>query len=136
MKLLVFLLLSFSIFSFAQEQDIINVMKAQQTEWNQGNIDGFMQGYHKSDSLVFIGSKGPTYGWQQTLDNYKKSYPDKNSMGTLEFSDISVKILGKKHALVIGKWKLIREKDLPQGNYTLTFQKFKNGWKIIADHTD
>ncbi len=88
------------------------------------------------DSLLFIGSKGPTYGWQKTLDNYKKTYPNKEMMGILEFSDIQVKKLGKKHAYVFGKWKLIRANDTPNGIYTLVFQKFNDGWKIISDHTN
>ena len=111
-------------------------MTDQQTAWNNGNIDGYMQGYWKNDSLLFIGSKGPTYGWQKTLDNYKKSYPNKEKMGILEFSDIQVKILGKKHAYVFGKWKLVRTNDSPNGIYTLIFEKFKDGWKIISDHTN
>ena len=131
-----FLLLLFYVVSFSQKKEILKVMTEQQTAWNNGNIDGYMQGYWKNDSLLFIGSKGPTYGWQKTLDNYKKSYPNKEKMGILEFSDIQVKILGKKHAYVFGKWKLVRTNDSPNGIYTLIFEKFKNGWKIISDHTN
>ncbi len=129
------LILSFQFF-FSQEKEIKHVLYAQQDAWNNGNLESFMQGYWKSNELVFIGSKGPTFGWQQTLDNYKKSYPDKTSMGILSFSDITVKPLGKNYAFVIGKWKLKREKDEPNGNYTLVFRKFKEGWKIISDHSD
>ena len=126
---LLFILL-FDVFS-AQKREIMAVLTAQQTAWNQE----FMYGYWQNDSLVFIGSKGPTFGWKKTLENYKKSYPTSEKMGTLVFSDLSVKMLGKKHALVMGKWKLIRPNDTPNGIYTLIFRKFKNGWKIISDHT-
>ena len=122
--------------SFAQEKDILKVLHEQQTAWNNGDIENFLKGYWKDDSLLFIGSKGPTYGWQKTLDNYKKTYPNKEMMGILEFSDIQVKMLGKKHAYVFGKWKLIRANDTPNGIYTLVFQKFNDGWKIISDHTN
>lgn len=132
---LLFLLLSF-IFGISQKKEILNVLHEQQICWNNGDLDGFMKGYWKSDSLLFIGSKGPTYGWQKTLDNYKKSYPNKEKMGILEFSDVNVKMLGKKHAYVFGKWKLIRQNDSPNGIYTLTFQKFRDEWKIISDHTN
>ena len=131
-----FLLLLFYVVSFSQKKEILKVMTDQQTAWNNGNIDGYMQGYWKNDSLLFIGSKGPTYGWQKTLDNYKKSYPNKEKMGILEFSDVQVKKLGKKHAYVFGKWKLVRTNDSPNGIYTLIFEKFKDGWKIISDHTN
>ncbi len=131
----IILLSSFGIF-FSQEKDILKVLHTQQTAWNNGDIENFMKGYWKDDSLLFIGSKGPTYGWQKTLDNYKKTYPNKEMMGVLEFSDIHVKMLGKKHAYVFGKWKLIRANDTPNGIYTLVFQKFNDGWKIISDHTN
>ena len=131
-----FLLLLFSVLSFSQEKEILKVMTDQQTAWSNGDIDGYMKGYWKNDSLLFIGSKAPTYGWQKTLDNYKKSYPNKEKMGTLEFTDIQVKMLGKKYAYVFGKWKLIRANDSPNGIYTLIFEKFKDGWKIISDHTN
>ena len=91
----IILLSSFGIF-FSQEKDILKVLHEQQTAWNKGDIENFMKGYWKDDSLLFIGSKGPTYGWQKTLDNYKKTYPNKEMMGILEFSDIQVKMLGKK----------------------------------------
>ena len=137
MKKIFFLLLfSLPFLSFCQEKDILKVMTTQQIAWNNGDIDGFMKGYWKNDSLLFIGSKGPTYGWQKTLDNYKKSYPNKEKMGILEFSDIKVKMLGTNYAYVFGKWKLVRTNDSPNGIYTLIFQKFKDGWKIISDHTN
>lgn len=137
MKKIFFLLLfSLPFLSFCQEKDILKVMTTQQIAWNNGDIDGFMKGYWKNDSLLFIGSKGTTYGWQKTLDNYKKSYPNKEKMGILEFSDIKVKMLGKNYAYVFGKWKLVRTNDSPNGIYTLIFQKFKDGWKIISDHTN
>ena len=129
------ILLMTSFLSFSQEKDILHVLQQQQLDWNKGDIESFMNGYWKSDSLLFIGSKGPTYGWQKTLDNYKKSYPNKEKMGVLEFSDIQVKMLGKYYAYVFGKWKLIRQNDSPNGIYTLVFQKFKDGWGIISDHT-
>ena len=133
-SILLLLLLSFSL-GFSQEKEILKVLHTQQEAWNKGNLETFMSGYCKNDALLFVGSSGPTYGWQKTLDNYKKTYPNKEKMGILEFSDISVKPLGKDYAFVFGKWKLIRENDSPNGVYTLIFQKFKDGWKIISDHS-
>lgn len=134
-KIILFLVLTFSVCAFAQQKEIIKVLETQQTAWNQGDLETFMQSYWKSDELLFVGSKGPTYGWQQTLENYKKSYPGKAGMGILTFSDIKVTMLGKEYASVFGRWKLTREKDTPEGVYTLVFKKFKNGWKIISDHS-
>lgn len=135
-RLLIFVALSLSTLFFAQEKDIISVMHTQQKCWNQGNLEGFMQGYWNSPKLVFIGAKGKTYGWEQTLSNYKKAYRSKAEMGTLSFSNIEVKMLGENYALVTGNWALKRQPKDIGGIYSLIFQKFEDGWKIILDHTN
>ena len=129
-----FILIGFSI-TKAQQKEIKQVLINQKNAWNHGDLQGYMQGYWKNDSLVFVGSRGLTYGWQNTLDNYKKSYPTTEKMGILEFSDLQVKRLNKKSALVYGKWKLIRKEDTPGGIFSLVFQKINQEWKIISDHT-
>lgn len=119
----------------AQQKAILEVMKNQETAWNRGDLPGFMDGYWQSDSLQFIGSRGVTHGWDTTLKNYQKSYPTSEKMGRLTFTEIQVKPLGRKFALVTGRWALARKEDAPAGIFTLIFQKFKAGWKIISDHT-
>ena len=123
---------------FAQAQDrqaILKVMHDQELTWNRGDIDGFMQGYWKSDSLLFVGKKGPVYGWKSTIDRYKKSYPNKATMGQLKFTILQVKVLDATNAFLFGGWKLTRAKDTPGGYYTLWFRKIKGEWKIVCDHT-
>jgi hypothetical protein len=117
------------------EEKIRNVLAEQQECWNHGDIDCFMQGYWNSDSLRFIGKSGINYGWQATLDNYKKSYPDKAAMGTLNFQLLNLEPIGTDHFLVTGKWKLTREADEPNGLFTLIWKRFGDEWKIIYDHS-
>lgn len=119
----------------SNEEAIRGIMANQEQAWNNGDLEGFMQGYWENDSLVFIGSKGLTYGWQNTLDNYKKSYPDKAAMGTLVFTLNKIEATDSKSAYVIGKWSLIREKDNPNGHFTLYWRKIKCTWVIVADHS-
>lgn len=114
--------------------DIRAVMDKQAADWNRGDIPAFMEGYWKSDQLTFVSSR-VTKGWQQTLDNYKKSYPDKSAMGSLTFSDLEITVISKDAAVVLGSWSLKREKDNPGGKFTLIFRKFKEGWRIVHDHT-
>ena len=114
--------------------DIRAVMDKQAADWNRGDIPAFMEGYWKSDQLTFVSSR-VTKGWQPTLDNYKKSYPDKSAMGTLTFSDLEITVVSKDAAVVLGSWSLKREKDNPAGKFTLIFRKFKEGWRIVHDHT-
>jgi hypothetical protein len=124
--------------SFAQsktEQKIINILKTQDAEWNKGNIDGFMQTYWNSDSLMFIGKSGVTYGWKNTLNNYKKGYPDTSAMGKLDFTLIDIKKLSRKYYHVVGKWHLTRSIGNLQGHFTLLLKKIKGKWLIITDHS-
>ncbi|MBK8628603.1 MAG: nuclear transport factor 2 family protein [Saprospiraceae bacterium] len=116
-------------------QEISKVLMAQQTDWNNGDIDAFMQGYWKSDSLTFIGSKGLTYGWQKTLENYKKSYPDSNAMGKLTFEIIRLDVLSDTAAIMIGRYTLVRVTDQPTGLFTLIWKKINGRWLIISDQT-
>ncbi len=115
---------------------IITVMDNQAKCWSNGDIDGFMEGYWKSDSLRFLGRRGLTKGWQTTLDNYKKSYPDKKAMGVLKFNYISFEALNEKNMFVVGKWALEREKDTLSGYYSLLWKEIDGRWKLIFDHTN
>lgn len=134
-KLLTFSLFIVSILAMGQEADIRKVLEDQAACWNKGDLEFFMEGYVKSDDLVFVGSSGPKYGWQVTLNNYKSSYPNKEAMGTLKFDLLKFKPLGKKNYLVIGKWTLVRLKDTPTGHFSVVFEKINGEWKIIADHS-
>src|SRR5690606_40403736 len=69
---------------FRSKEAILDVMSQQEQDWNNGDIDAFMKGYWRSDSLMFVGKNGIKYGWQTTLENYKKSYPDKSTMRSEE----------------------------------------------------
>jgi ketosteroid isomerase-like protein len=116
-------------------QSIQHVMDAQQNAWNRGDIDGFMQGYWSNDSMRFIGKRGITFGWQATLDNYKKSYPDNEAMGRLQFTNLSMELTGDSSAYVIGKWELFRTADTLAGHYSLLWKKHAGQWIIVADHS-
>ena len=122
--------------SLAQEkQAILKVLDSQRLAWNKGDLEAFMQTYWKSDSLLFVGQNGPKYGWQTTLDSYRKSYPDKAAMGILTFDIREVRFISPGNAFVLGAWHLQREKDQPQGFFTLLLKKIDGVWKIIADHS-
>ena len=133
------LLLLFSVLTYGQKRtavdEIRKVMDDQMAAWNRGDIDEFMAGYWRSEKLVFVSGDNVTRGWQPTLDHYKKSYDTRAKMGTLTFSGLEVTMLSKDSAVVLGSWSLARDKDNPHGKFTLTFRKFREGWRIIMDHT-
>jgi len=114
---------------------IRKVMDEQSAAWNRGDIEGFMAGYWKSEQLTFVSGTAVTRGWQPTFDRYKKGYDSRAKMGTLTFSDLEITMLSNKSAIVLGSWSLARDSDNPHGKFTLTFRKFKEGWRIVVDHT-
>lgn len=118
------------------KQKIIHVLQLQRQAWNRGDLNEYMQGYWQSDSLTFIGKSGVNKGWNLTLFNYQKAYPDKETMGTLKFDVLTVELLSKTTAHVIGKWTLTRTKKESTGGYfTLLFKKIDGRWLIVCDHT-
>jgi len=134
-----FVLVSFSVpaqttKTLAEEQ-IKLVMKFQESAWNRGDIPAYMEGYWNSDSLLFIGSNGPTYGYQKTLLNYLKSYSTSEKMGQLTFDFVKIEILSNTQALAAGRWYLKRTEDNLGGYFTLLWKKIDGEWKIVVDHS-
>ena len=118
----------------ADEAAIRKVMDKQTEAWNRGDVDAFMQTYWKNDSLLFV-SNPPTYGWQTTLDRYKKAYPDAAAMGKLSFNLLQLKPLSPEYYFVLGQWHLKRSIGDVGGYFTLLFRKINGEWLIIADHS-
>jgi ketosteroid isomerase-like protein len=138
MKKWISLLIFFALVHTAQAQDeaqIKQVLEQQRQAWNRGDLLNYMQGYWNSDSLLFVGKNGPKYGWQQTLQNYQRSYPSKEAMGFLTFDIKEVRLIDAQHAFVLGAWHLKREKDEPKGFFTLLFRKISGQWYVVVDHS-
>jgi ketosteroid isomerase-like protein len=144
MKILIFafvFLFAVSVSISAQSKDektkaaIKKVLDEQAAAWNRGDIESFMQGYWNSPEMMFVSGDSMTKGWQPTLERYKKNYDSKAKMGILSFSELEMTLTGKDSAVVFGRFTLVRETDKPTGLFTLNFRKFKDGWKIILDHT-
>lgn len=117
------------------EKGILNLLSQQEKDWNAGNIDAYMKGYWQSDSLIFVGKSGVKHGWNETLLNYKKSYPDAQTMGVLSFEILKIELLSNQNAFVLGKWKLQRVTDMPHGCFTLLLKKIQGQWFIVLDHS-
>lgn len=136
--LLAFLIVGSTTTTRAQQspENAIRQLMQQQTDaWNQGNIRAFMDTYWESDSLLFIGKNGITYGWQATLERYKKSYPDTVAMGQLRFNLLEFKQLAPGICFLVGKFHLQRTIGNLQGHFTLLIRKINGAWKIVADHS-
>lgn len=119
----------------ADRQAITQVLDDQQSAWNRGDKEAFLQGYWHSSELTFSGSNGIARGWEGVLARYKTRYPDRAAMGKLDFSHLEFRFLGPDAALVLGHWYLTRKQGDIDGVFTLVWQRFPDGWRIIHDHT-
>jgi len=139
MKKILFLITLFTLtttFAQTEAQDkaaILKVMKTQEKTWSNHDLEGFMQGYWKSDSLKFYGSNGLTKGWQQTMDNYKKGYPTKEHSGTLNFTIKDISKISDESYWVMGEYHLKRKVGDANGVFMIIFKKINGEWKIVAD---
>lgn len=115
---------------------IKKVIDRQQVCWNNGDIDGFMKGYWNSKKLIFTSLKHkPAYGWNNTLERYRNSYPTRESMGKVNFEILNLKLTSNSTSTMKGKWELIRENDNPSGLFWLDINKFEKEWLITKDST-
>ena len=123
----------------AEAEAIRQVLTDQVAAWNQGDVEAFMEGYWRSDSLRFASGGNVRMGWQATLDAYRQNYPDRAAMGTLDFRDLDVRVVSPTLAVVFGRWRLQREEGLPEsgGLFTLLFEKSSADapWRVVHDHT-
>ncbi len=115
--------------------EILAIMDKQESCWNEGDIVCFMEGYWPSDSLMFIGSTGVVYGYDNTLDRYLKTYPDRSAMGMLSFDIVDLQQLSTSYFHMVGKWQLKREIGDLDGHFTLLFKKIDGNWYIVRDHS-
>ncbi len=141
MKLLLCFLFSFllsqtkGVAQTKDEKAILAILDNQTKAWNSGDLDKFMVGYWESDSLMYIGKSGVTYGYKSTLASYKKNYGDTARMGKLTFTILHVNKIESQAYFVVGKWQLVRSAGNVGGHYTLLFRKIKGQWVIVADHS-
>lgn len=134
-----FIIFLFTIKTFSQttvEQDkeaILSVLNIQQKAWTEHDLEGFMQGYWKSDSLKFYGKNGLTQGWKNTLNNYIKNYPSKDHSGELSFKITDITKINDGAYFVMGAFYLTRKLGNANGIFMIIFKKINGKWKIIAD---
>lgn len=120
---------------YDHKMEILEIMEVQEQAWNKADIEGFMQAYEQSDSLLFIGSSGPSYGYDKVLSNYKKAYPGKEGMGQLKFKVLHLDLIDTTHAHMVGEWRLKFDTNQASGYFSLLWRNLEGEWKIIRDHS-
>jgi beta-aspartyl-peptidase (threonine type) len=118
-------------------REILGVLSAQAEAWNRGDLDAFLSGYRRSEATVFAGGDKVHRGFEAMAQRYRESYPAKEKMGRLAFSNLAFEQLEPGRAVVTGSWELevAGTEKRPGGVFTLIWRRFDEGWKIVHDHT-
>ena len=130
----------------AQQQDAMlqfqlsDQLKQSASKWNRGDLDGFLSDYLNSEEMTFTSGGRILKGFEALEQRYRKAYGESTeSMGQLSFSDLEVWRLGPDQALILGRWRLERDKTVGQaadeGVFSLVMVKVEERWKILHDHT-
>lgn len=135
MRLLAFVLFTGLASAQSDSSAIVRVLEDQVRAWNEGDVEGYMEGYWRSEETTFVSGGAVLRGFDRVLARYKKNYASREAMGTLAFEDLDVRLLSGTVALVTGGWRLRRAQDSPGGRFTLVLQKKSEGWRIVYDHT-
>ena len=116
-------------------EDVLRVLEAQRDAWNAGSIEGYMEGYWKSDDVTFVSGGSVTKGYDEVLRRYKQGYASREQMGELAFSDMMIEFLSSESALVTGTWELTKSSERVGGRFTLLVKRLPEGWRVVYDHT-
>jgi uncharacterized protein (TIGR02246 family) len=123
---------------FAQADEVRAVIENSEEAWNRGDLSAFASAYEDSPDTTFIGREVTRGGTQAILERYRRTYPTRDAMGKLAFSEIEIRTLAPDMALAIGKYELKRTVAAGgdvSGRFTLILRKSAAGWKIIYDHS-
>ncbi len=117
-----------------EEAAIRSVISAAQIAWNNGDIDAFMEGFWKSDSLQFISARGLSRGWEATRENYIKGFPERSSMGTVSYEILSLTSLAPNIFILTSRYEITQEVGKREGIFTAIFRKINGKWLAVHYH--
>jgi uncharacterized protein (TIGR02246 family) len=133
-----FLLLCCAPLLFGQTDEIRVMMEKAQANWNRGDLAAFAADYEDSPDTTFVGKDVTRGGTAAVLARYQSHYPNREAMGTLTYSELSIRVLAPDVVLATGKYSLKRTAaggGDATGRFTLVIRKTPKGWKIIHDHS-
>ena len=111
------------------------VMADSAAGWNTGDLARFVAIY-APDAIYATGAE-VARGKEAISARYAKSFSGgANTRGRLSFQPVAWRALSAVHVLHVARWTLTPPGGTPQnGLTTLLFERRKEGWRIISDHS-
>lgn len=115
-------------------KEITTAMDKAAEDWNKGNLDAYIGFYDPSATMMM---KTAPAGMEGIRGLYEKSYfKDGMPKQNLRYTNMKVRFLGKKFALLTGGFTLYGNNlSERSGVYSLVLEYTKAGWKILHDHS-
>lgn len=117
--------------------DVTKVLLQQESAWNKGDLDSYLAHYKDAADTEAILS-GPTKGLSNIKYLFRQSFPNKESMGQLQQTEIDVRALGDDHALVTGHYHLARSRKGggdTDGLFVEVLEKVGTVWQVVFSET-
>ncbi len=117
------------------QAEVMAAMTASAAGWNAGDLDRFVAVY--APDAGFVTKDGVLSGRPAIAERYRPSFiKGGNARGKLSFQAIAFRTISATHRLLFARWTLTPVAGTPQtGMTTLVFERRREGWKIIADHS-
>lgn len=112
---------------------VTKVVVAQENAWNRGDLDGYLAHFKESPETEVM-LAGPVRGISNVRSAFHLNFPNKDSMGTLEDSEVKVRELGEGFALATGKYRITRARKAGgniEGTFIEVYEKTPAGWRVI-----
>ena len=126
------------LYTASREQlDVTKVVLAQEAAWNKGDLDGYLAKFKDAKDTEAV-LNGSVRGLGNIRAAYHTNFPNAETMGRLEQSEVEVRELGPDFALATGRYQLSRSKKSggdAQGIFTEIFEKTADGWRLIFSQT-
>ncbi|KTT70880.1 YybH family protein [Sphingomonas endophytica] len=103
--------------------------------WNAGDLKRFTAIY--APDALYVAGDEVARGKDAISARYAKSFANGgNTRGRLTFQPLAWRPLSAVHVLHVARWTLTPTGGKPQTGLTsLLFERRKDGWKIISDHS-
>src|ERR1700730_6426412 len=117
------------------EKEIYDEVNRAVEAWNRHDLDGYLESFWRSDSLILVVEGETVRGWDLLSKALHTGYPNPSEMGNLTLDRVQVQMLSSDLALAL-TWDTVSfPKKKEFGTSTIVMKKLPEGWRVAVMHT-
>jgi|HubBroStandDraft_2_1064218.scaffolds.fasta_scaffold335704_1 uncharacterized protein (TIGR02246 family) len=117
------------------EKEIYDQVNRAVEAWNRHDLDGYLDGFWRSDSLILVVEGETVRGWDLLSKALHTGYPNPTEMGNVTLDRVQVQMLSSDLALAL-TWDTVSfPKKKEFGTSTIVMKKLPEGWRVAVMHT-